>query len=117
MGEVVRIDDGLSHQQRLIGHGAIEHSGILRRPANALKDEYVLARKLYPSVDFYSGVIYSAIGIPRSMFTVMFAVARTVGWVANWQEMISDPGMRIGRPRQLYTGAARRDYVDVKKRR
>jgi citrate synthase len=89
----------------------------LRLEEIALKDEYFLARKLYPNVDFYSGVIYSAIGIPRSMFTVMFAVARTVGWVANWQEMISDPGMRIGRPRQLYTGAARRDYVDVKKRR
>jgi citrate synthase len=67
-------------------------------------------------VDFYSGMIYSAIGIPRSMFTVMFAIARTVGWVAHWQEMISDPQMRIGRPRQLYTGATRRDYVDMTKR-
>jgi citrate synthase len=83
----------------------------------ALKDEYFIERKLYPNVDFYSGVIYSAIGIPRSMFTVMFAIARTVGWVAHWQEMISDPGMRIGRPRQLYTGPTQRDYVDVKKRR
>jgi citrate synthase len=69
----------------------------------ALKDEYFVARKLYPNVDFYSGIIYSALGIPRSMFTVMFAIARTVGWVAHWQEMISDPAMRIGRPRQLYT--------------
>jgi citrate synthase len=82
----------------------------------ALKDEYFIARKLYPNVDFYSGIIYSAIGIPRSMFTVMFAIARTVGWVAHWQEMISDPAMRIGRPRQLYTGATRRDYVDLTKR-
>jgi citrate synthase len=82
----------------------------------ALKDEYFIERKLYPNVDFYSGVIYSALGIPRSMFTVMFAIARTVGWVANWQEMISDPGMRIGRPRQLYTGATKRDYVEVSKR-
>jgi citrate synthase len=82
----------------------------------ALKDDYFLSRKLYPNVDFYSGIIYSAIGIPRSMFTVMFAIARTVGWVAHWQEMISDPGMRIGRPRQLYTGPTRRDYVDIKKR-
>jgi citrate synthase len=82
----------------------------------ALKDEYFIERKLYPNVDFYSGVIYSALGIPRSMFTVMFAIARTVGWVANWQEMISDPGMRIGRPRQLYTGATKRDYLDVAKR-
>jgi citrate synthase len=82
----------------------------------ALKDEYFISRKLYPNVDFYSGVIYSAIGIPRSMFTVMFAVARTVGWVANWQEMISDPHMRIGRPRQLYIGPQRRDYVAIGKR-
>ena len=88
----------------------------LRLEEIALKDEYFLERKLYPNVDFYSGVIYSAIGIPRSMFTVMFAIARTVGWVANWQEMISDPGMRIGRPRQLYTGATRRDYLDIRKR-
>jgi len=82
----------------------------------ALKDDYFIGRKLYPNVDFYSGVIYSAIGIPRSMFTVMFAIARTVGWVAHWQEMISDPSMRIGRPRQLYTGPARRDYVEIGKR-
>src|SRR5246127_2365171 len=88
----------------------------LRLEEIALKDEYFLERKLYPNVDFYSGVIYSAIGIPRSMFTVMFAIARTVGWVANWQEMISDPAMRIGRPRQLYTGPTRREYIDVGKR-
>ena len=88
----------------------------LRLEEIVLKDEYFVSRKLYPNVDFYSGVIYSAIGIPRSMFTVMFAIARTVGWVAHWQEMISDPNMRIGRPRQLYTGATRRDYVDIKKR-
>ena len=89
----------------------------LRLEEIALRDEYFVSRKLYPNVDFYSGIIYSAIGIPRSMFTVMFAIARTVGWVAHWQEMISDPGMRIGRPRQLYTGATRRDYVDITKRR
>jgi citrate synthase len=88
----------------------------LRLEEIALKDEYFVSRKLYPNVDFYSGMIYSAIGIPRSMFTVMFAIARTVGWVAHWQEMISDPGMRIGRPRQLYTGATRRDYVGINKR-
>src|SRR5258708_8373350 len=88
----------------------------LRLEEIALKDEYFVSRKLYPNVDFYSGVIYSAIGIPRSMFTVMFAVARTVGWVAHWQEMISDPGMRIGRPRQLYTGATKRDYSEITKR-
>ena len=88
----------------------------LRLEEIALKDEYFVSRKLYPNVDFYSGVIYSAIGIPRSMFTVMFAIARTVGWVAHWQEMISDPQMRIGRPRQLYTGATKRDYVEITKR-
>ena len=88
----------------------------LRLEEVALKDEYFIARKLYPNVDFYSGIIYSALGIPRSMFTVMFAIARTVGWVAHWQEMISDPNMRIGRPRQLYTGPTRRDYIPVGKR-
>jgi citrate synthase len=89
----------------------------LRLEEIALKDEYFIERKLYPNVDFYSGVIYSAIGIPRSMFTVMFAIARTVGWVAHWQEMISDPHMRIGRPRQLYTGPTRREYAAIDKRR
>jgi citrate synthase len=88
----------------------------LRLEELALKDEYFVERKLYPNVDFYSGIIYSAIGIPRSMFTVMFAIARTVGWVAHWQEMISDPTMKIGRPRQLYTGAKQRDYSEITKR-
>ena len=88
----------------------------LRLEEAALKDEYFVARKLYPNVDFYSGIIYSALGIPRSMFTVMFAIARTVGWVAHWLEMISDPTMRIGRPRQLYLGPVRRDYLDIAKR-
>ncbi len=88
----------------------------LRLEEIALQDEYFIERKLYPNVDFYSGIIYSAIGIPRSMFTVMFAIARTVGWVAHWQEMIADPSMRIGRPRQIYTGPTRRDYREVGKR-
>jgi citrate synthase len=88
----------------------------LRLEEIALKDEYFIARKLYPNVDFYSGVIYSALGIPRSMFTVMFAIARTAGWVAHWLEMIGDPAMKIGRPRQLYTGPTQRDYVEVDKR-
>jgi len=88
----------------------------LRLEEIALKDEYFVERKLYPNVDFYSGIIYSALGIPRSMFTVMFAMARTVGWVAHWQEMIADPSMKIGRPRQLYTGPARRDYVEISER-
>ena len=82
----------------------------------ALKDEYFVSRKLYPNVDFYSGIIYSALGIPRSMFTVMFAIARTAGWVAHWQEMVSDPHMKIGRPRQLYTGPTKRDYLSIDKR-
>src|SRR5712672_4682857 len=82
----------------------------------ALKDDYFVSRRLYPNVDFYSGIIYSALGIPRSMFTVMFAIARTAGWVAHWQEMVSDPHMRIGRPRQLYTGPTKRDYQTIEKR-
>ena len=88
----------------------------LRLEEIALKDEYFIGRKLYPNVDFYSGIIYSALGIPRSMFTVLFAMARTAGWVAHWMEMISDPQMKIGRPRQLYTGPVQRDYVDVENR-
>jgi citrate synthase len=88
----------------------------LRLEEIALKDDYFIGRKLYPNVDFYSGIIYSALGIPRSMFTVMFAIARTAGWVAHWQEMIGDPQMKIGRPRQLYTGPKQRDYVEVDKR-
>ncbi len=79
----------------------------------ALKDDYFVSRKLYPNVDFYSGIIYSALGIPRSMFTVLFAIARTAGWVAHWQEMASDPHMRIGRPRQLYAGPRQRDYQPI----
>ncbi|WP_106639411.1 citrate synthase [Allosphingosinicella vermicomposti] len=82
----------------------------------ALKDEYFVEKKLYPNVDFYSGVILSAIGFPTSMFTVLFALARTTGWVAQWNEMISDPDQKIGRPRQLYTGATQRDYVPVGQR-
>ena len=89
----------------------------LRLEEVALKDEYFVARKLYPNVDFYSGIIYSALGIPRSMFTVMFAVARTAGWVSHWQEMIADPAMKIGRPRQLYSGPVQRNYIDLAKRK
>jgi citrate synthase len=88
----------------------------LRLEEVALKDDYFISRKLYPNVDFYSGIIYRALGIPREMFTVMFAVARTAGWVAHWTEMIADPDMKIARPRQLYTGPTRRDYIPVTKR-
>ncbi len=82
----------------------------------ALKDEYFIEKKLYPNVDFYSGIIYRALGIPTSMFTVMFAIGRTVGWVSHWREMITDPNFRISRPRQLYNGPQARDYVAVEKR-
>ena len=82
----------------------------------ALHDQYFIDKKLYPNVDFYSGITLKALGFPTTMFTVLFAVARTVGWIAQWKEMIEDPHQRIGRPRQLYTGAPRRDYVPVDSR-
>jgi citrate synthase len=82
----------------------------------ALKDDYFVERKLYPNVDFYTGIIYKALGIPTNMFTAMFAIARTAGWIAHWMEMIADPSQRIGRPRQLYLGAGQRDYIDVSAR-
>ena len=82
----------------------------------ALNDEYFIEKKLYPNVDFYSGIILKAMGFPTDMFTVLFAVARTVGWVAQWNEMITDPVQRIGRPRQLYTGYQKRDFLDLNKR-
>jgi citrate synthase len=82
----------------------------------ALSDPYFIEKKLFPNVDFYSGVILSAIGFPTTMFTALFALARTVGWVAQWNEMISDPEQKIGRPRQLYTGPTQRDYVSAEKR-
>jgi citrate synthase len=82
----------------------------------ALDDSYFVDRKLYPNVDFYSGIILQAMGFPTSMFTALFALARTVGWIAQWKEMIEDPEQRIGRPRQLYTGVAKRDFVPIEKR-
>ena len=82
----------------------------------ALKDDYFVEKNLYPNVDYYSGIIYRALGIPTSMFTVMFAIGRSVGWTAHWREMISDPNGRISRPRQLYTGPAERNYVPIDKR-
>jgi len=82
----------------------------------ALSDEYFIERRLYPNVDFYSGITLKAMGFPVSMFTVLFAVARTVGWIAQWKEMIEDPSYKIGRPRQLYTGSPRRDYTPISKR-
>lgn len=88
----------------------------LRLEEIALSDPYFAEKKLFPNVDFYSGIILSAIGFPTTMFTVLFALARTVGWVAQWNEMISDPAQKIGRPRQLYTGPTARDYVGVDQR-
>lgn len=82
----------------------------------ALEDEYFVQRKLFPNVDFYSGIILKAMGFPESMFTVLFALSRTVGWISQWKEMIEEPSLRIGRPRQLYTGPSKRDYVDISKR-
>jgi citrate synthase len=82
----------------------------------SLDDEYFISRKLYPNVDFYSGIILKAMGFPTSMFTVLFAIARTVGWVAQWTEMIADPDSKLMRPRQLFTGSTERHYVPVERR-
>jgi citrate synthase len=83
----------------------------------ALEDEYFVSRKLYPNVDFYSGIVQRALGIPTSMFTCIFAMARTIGWIAQWNEMISDPEQKIGRPRQLFIGSAKRDATPIDKRK
>ena len=82
----------------------------------ALKDDYFISRKLYPNVDFYSGIIFRALGIPTNMFTVMFAIGRTPGWIANWREVASNPKGRIYRPRQIFTGAAQREYIPIAQR-
>ena len=82
----------------------------------ALNDEYFVSRKLFPNVDFYSGIIYKALGIPSNLFTVIFAIARSAGWISQWKEMIEDPAFKIGRPRQLYTGQVKRDYIAIDKR-
>ncbi len=82
----------------------------------ALEDDYFVEKKLFPNVDFYSGIILKAMGFPTSMFTVLFSLARTVGWVAQWTEMIEDPSQKISRPRQLYTGSSKRDYIPLDKR-
>ncbi|WP_408608477.1 citrate synthase [Elioraea thermophila] len=98
----------------------IEHEPLLEIAMEleriALSDEYFISRKLYPNVDFYSGIILKAMGLPTSMFTALFAVARTVGWISQWKEMIEDPSQRIGRPRQVYTGAGQRDVVPLSER-
>ncbi len=99
------------------GHGGDEMLAVaMELEKIALSDQYFIDRKLYPNVDFYSGITLKAMGFPTSMFTVLFAVARTVGWISQWSEMIGDPQQKIGRPRQLFTGAARRDYTDIANR-
>ncbi len=102
-----RVLEGLGQQASPLFEQALKLEEI------ALEDEYFIEKNLYPNVDFYSGIIYQALGIPKSMFTVMFAIARCVGWVTNWSEMVADPTSRIGRPRQLYTGPGQRDYLPV----
>ena len=84
--------------------------------AAALADPYFAEKKLFPNVDFYSGIILEAMGFPTSMFTPIFALSRTVGWISQWKEQFEDPAHKIGRPRQLYLGATERDYVDVENR-
>lgn len=107
-------------------HAVLEELGVKNEPLLelameleriALEDEYFVSRKLFPNVDFYSGIILKAMGFPVSMFTVLFALARTVGWISQWMEMIAEPDMRIGRPRQIYTGAPERPYVPIKDRK
>jgi citrate synthase len=105
----------------VLGELGVKHEPLLELAMElekiALEDKYFVERKLYPNVDFYSGIILKAMGFPTSMFTALFAVARTVGWVAQWNEMIEDPRQRIGRPRQLYTGYPKRPYVPLEKRK
>ena len=107
-------------------HEVLEELGVKNEPLLelaieleriALSDDYFIERKLFPNVDFYSGITLKAMGFPTTMFTVLFAVARTVGWIAQWKEMIEDPKQKIGRPRQLYTGAPQRDYVPISRRK
>ena len=102
--------DALDHKDTPLFEAALELERI------AMEDEYFIERKLYPNVDFYSGLILKALGIPLNMFTVIFAMARTAGWIAQWSEMLDDPSQRIGRPRQLYSGATPRPYTKTEER-
>ena len=90
---------------------------LLKLEAAALKDDFFISRKLYPNVDFYSGILYKALGIPTKMFPVMFAIGRLPGWIAQWKEMVEAKPPRIGRPRQIYIGPAKTDYVPIEKRK
>jgi citrate synthase len=117
--------DPRAHVLRESCHEVLDELGIKNEPLLdlamelekiALNDDYFIKRKLYPNVDFYSGIILRAMGFPTSMFTVLFAIARTVGWVAQWTEMIADPDSKLMRPRQLFTGSGPRHYVPVEQR-
>jgi len=108
-----------TYADRLLSHLELEDElfDIARRLEEvALSDEFFIERQLYPNVDFYSGIIYRAMGIPTEMFTVMFAIGRIPGWIAHWKEMMEDPELRIGRPRQIYMGAKSRDYLPLNAR-
>lgn len=113
-----KIINGICHE--LLSEISIEQQPMfeiaMKLEEIALQDDYFIERKLYPNVDFYSGIILSALGIPLNMFTVMFAVARTIGWISQWNEMMGEASLKIGRPRQLYIGAAMRDYVPLEQR-
>jgi citrate synthase len=102
--------DAVGHRNDPILQVALELEKI------ALNDDYFIEKKLYPNIDFYSGIALKALGFPAEMFTALFAIARTVGWIAQWKEMIEDPIQRIGRPRQLYTGASERSYISIEAR-
>ncbi|OKH96868.1 citrate/2-methylcitrate synthase, partial [Streptomyces sp. CB02056] len=118
---VYKAFDPRAAQVKLLAHEVLGQLGksdelldiALKLEEHALKDDFFISRKLYPNVDFYTGLIYRAMGFPTSMFTVLFALGRLPGWIAHWHEMINDPTSRIGRPRQIYTGTAIRDYVPL----
>ena len=99
--------------ERVGGGGPLLDIARRARAGRAVADDYFVERKLYPNVDFYTGLIYQAMGFPTKMFTVLFALGRLPGWIAQWREMIEDPQTKIGRPRQVYVGAPERDYVAV----
>jgi citrate synthase len=104
----------------VVGHGRGKRDDLLdialELEGVALRDDYFVERRLYPNVDFYTGLLYRAMGFPTKMFTVLFAIGRLPGWIAQWHEMINDPQTKIGRPRQVYTGPAKRSYVPLEKR-
>ena len=113
-----RVEIGMAHTEEAVRIYHLQHGYLLALKLEkiALEDEFFVTKKLYPNVDFYSGIVQRALGIPVSMFTAIFTMARTVGWIAQWSEMISDPEYKIGRPRQLYTGAKTREVIPIASR-